>query len=130
VTGAGTGPRAESGQATVELALCLPLIVLLLGGVVQVGLIAGDQIRLWHAAREAARVAVVDPDPAAARRAAERVGLSGLEVSIDPLPAHRVQGEPLTVSLTCGPQRTLPILGSLLGGVDLRARASMGIEQP
>jgi hypothetical protein len=119
-----------SGQATVELALCLPLVALVLAGVVQVGLLAGDHLLLWHAAREAARVAVVDADPAAARRAAERIGLEGLEVRIVPEPAYRVQGEPLTVTLRCAPQRTLPVLGTLLGGTALEARASMRIEQP
>jgi Flp pilus assembly protein TadG len=54
----------------VELALVLPLVLLLLLGVVQVGLVVRDQILVVHAAREAAREAAVDPAPGAARRAA------------------------------------------------------------
>ena len=75
---------AERGQATVELALCLPIVLFVLGALVEIGLIAADQVRLWHAAREAARIAVVDPDPATARRAAEGAGFGSLHLAVNP----------------------------------------------
>ena len=122
--------RSERGQATVELALCLPLVALVLAAVVQFGLLASDQIRLWHAAREAARVAVVDPDARAALDAAEQGGLTGLDLDVRPPVGDRVQGEPLTVTLSYVPSRRVPLLGMMLGGLVLRAEASMRIEQP
>jgi hypothetical protein len=123
-------PSTERGQATLELALCLPFLALLLAALVEVGLVVGDQARLWHAAREAARAAIVDPDPSAARAAAVRTGLHGVRVSIDPDPAHRVQGEPLTVSLTYEPDGRIPLVGELVSQVALRAEATMRIERP
>lgn len=121
---------AESGQATVELALTLPLLALLLAGLVEVGLLVADQGRLWHAAREAARVAVVDPDIEDVREAAERPGLAPIELHVDP-PAHmRRQGDPLTVSLVYRPSGRVPVFGTLLERTALRARATMRIEQP
>lgn len=122
--------RAERGQATVELALCLPVVAVVLAVLVQVGMLVGDQVRLWHAAREAARAAVVDPDPGAARAAALGAGLGGVRVEVDPEPVHRVQGEPLTVSLSYVPRRRVPLLGAFVGGIEMHARASMRIEQP
>ena len=62
-------PRGDRGQAMVETALVLPLVVLFLLAVVQVGLVVRAQVLVTHAAREAARAAAVDPDPAAAGRA-------------------------------------------------------------
>ena len=64
-------PR-ERGQATVEFALVLPLILFGLMAILQVGLVVRDQVAVVHAAREAARAASVDRDPAArdARRPA------------------------------------------------------------
>jgi hypothetical protein len=97
---------------------------------VEIGFLVGDQARLWHAAREAARAAVVDPDPAAARAAAERTGLEPLTVSLDPEPAYRVQGEPLTVSLSYEPRGRIPIVGELVKTVTLEAKATMRIERP
>ncbi|MDQ3955650.1 MAG: pilus assembly protein [Actinomycetota bacterium] len=121
---------AEAGQSTVELALCLPVLAIVLGFVVEVALIGGDQVRLWHAAREAARVAVVDSDRRASLDAAERSGLSGLEMSIDPAPAFRVQGRPLTVRIRYSPSGRLPLVGAIAGGLTLEARATMRIEEP
>ncbi|MEY2448174.1 MAG: TadE-like protein [Acidimicrobiaceae bacterium] len=43
--------RRERGQATVEAALVLPLVVLLLLAVVQVGLLVRAEVLVTHAAR-------------------------------------------------------------------------------
>ena len=53
--------RGERGQATVELALCLPMLCLLLLGVVQVAVVVRDHLAVQVAAREAARAAAVRP---------------------------------------------------------------------
>jgi Flp pilus assembly protein TadG len=121
---------SQRGQATVELALCLPILALVLAAVVEVGVIASDQARLWHAAREAARVAIVDPNQGAAVAAAQYGGLRPLQVSISPRPTYRVQGRPLTVSVSYHPQGGVPVVDRLLSGLELKADATMRIEQP
>ena len=63
----------QEGQATVEFALILPLVVFLLLAVLQTALIVRDYVAVVQAAREAVRAASVDRDPAAARVAAHRV---------------------------------------------------------
>ncbi len=118
------------GQSTVELALCIPALVIVLGLVLEVGLIASDQARLWHAAREAARVAIVDPDVAGARAAVDRSGLGNVEMTIQPEPRYRVQGRPLEVSLVYRPDGHVPLIGEIFGGVELQANVFMRIEQP
>ena len=120
----------ERGQSTVELALTLPILVLLMGAVVQVGMIVVDQARLWHAAREVARVAVVDADQARAEGAARATGLSPVSVSIDPAPPYRRMGEPLTVDVTYRPSGGVPLISAFFHGLTLHAHAAMRIEQP
>ena len=68
--------RGDGGQATVELALVLPLVAILVLLVLQAGLVIRDQLLAAHAAREAVRAASVsDGDrAAAAARAAARAG--------------------------------------------------------
>jgi hypothetical protein len=123
--------RDQGGQSTVELALALPVLALILSGLVEAGMIGLDQIRLWHAAREAARVAVVDADHDEIRAAAERGGLHNLEMRVDPLTSVRTAGEPLTVGLGYRPDGHIPIFGdALFGGVTLHASATMRIERP
>jgi Flp pilus assembly protein TadG len=120
----------EQGQATVELVLCLPILALVLAVLLEVGLLVGDHVRLWHAARETARVAVVDSDPNAIRAAAEHAGLGPLDIDIDPKFSDRSTGEPLTVTLTYNSEGHLPLLGSLISSSDMNATATMRIEQP
>jgi Flp pilus assembly protein TadG len=55
--------RGEGGQASVELALALPLVFAMLFAVVQLGLVVRDQVLLVHAAREAVRELAVAPQP-------------------------------------------------------------------
>ena len=120
----------ERGQATVELALCLPIVVLLLGCVVAVGRVVSDHTRVWHAAREAARVAAVDADLAEIRFAAGRSGLDGIRVEVSPSEHERVAGEPATVTAIYSPRVTVPLIGTLLAPTELKATATMAIEVP
>jgi Flp pilus assembly protein TadG len=123
------GTRNEGGQATLEVALCLPVVVLVVAFLFEAGMIASDQTRLWHAAREGARVAAVEDDPSAVRAAAERSGLEPLDVDIEPR-AARVTGEPVTVRVAFRPRAHVPLVGSILAGRTLRASATIRIEQP
>jgi len=122
--------RNERGQSTVELALCLPLVVVVLAALVQVGVIAVDHVKVWHAAREGARVAAVDPDRAAITRAAETSGLRPVDVSVEPVDLYRRQGEPVTVTVSYSPSTRVPVIGPFFEGLEITAKASMRIEQP
>jgi len=120
----------ERGQATVEFVLCLPIAALVLGMLIEIGLLVGDHVRLWHAARESARIAIVDSDPEEIRGAAEQGGLSPLAVEVEPEFADRSTGSPLTVTLTYKPSGRLPLLGDLIAARTLISSATMRIEQP
>ena len=121
---------SQRGQATVELALLLPVVALLAWTLVEIGAIAVDNVRLWHAAREAARVGAVDADPSSIRDAAEASGLRPLELAVDPNAEERIQGEPLTIRVVYRPSSTVPFVGSLFEGIVLTADATMRIERP
>jgi Flp pilus assembly protein TadG len=58
--------RAERGQSTVETAILLPLVVLLVALIVQVGIVTRDHLALWQTAGTAARLASIDPHNTAA----------------------------------------------------------------
>jgi hypothetical protein len=118
------------GQTTVEFVLCLPFVVLAFAVLVEVTLLGIDRARVWQAAREAARVAVVDPEPEEAVAAAERVGPGSLDITVDP-PSHlRRQGEALEVSVVTERDGAVPLIGELFDGIVLEAAATMRIEVP
>ena len=122
--------RCDSGQATLELALLLPALVVILSVLVQVGLIGVDQVRVWHAAREGARVAAVTADANEIAAAVRRGGLDAASVDVTPSAAYRQQGAPVTVIVSLRPPWQTPIVGGFIGPDPIRARSSMRIEQP
>lgn len=124
-----TSTREDGGQGTVELALVLPVVVVLVLFVVQLGLVMRDRVLLTHATREgvrAASVAGADRD-AAVRRAVERSGElvpgrleSSVEVSAD--------GTEVRVEVTYRSVTDLPLIGVLVPDIEFREAASMRIE--
>jgi len=61
-------PRKEGGVALVEMAIVMPLFILLLFGIMEAGWVFSQQVEVRNAAREGARLAVVDFDTAANMR--------------------------------------------------------------
>jgi hypothetical protein len=125
----GREGRSEQGQASVELALVLPLVALLALVLVQVGLIVRDQVLVTHAAREGARQAAVDGDPAAIRRAAASgsdLSPEGLRVEVGP---RGGPGERVEVVVRYRSEVRVPLLGGLGAAVELSDRATMRVER-
>ena len=114
-----------AGQATVELALALPVVVLALLAVVQTAVLVRDRVAVEHAAHAAARSASVERDPAAARAVAHRV-LPGSEVDVDARPPV---GEPIGVDVRYRSQTRLPLVGALFPDPEFHARAVMRVER-
>jgi hypothetical protein len=118
----------QRGQATVEVALLLPLLALLLLAVVQVGLVVRDQVLVTHAAREAARAAAVDPRAEVARAGAEAAAdldPGRLEVRLD---GDTTPGGRLTAVVRYRSPTAVPLIGPLVGDRTLTARATMRVE--
>ena len=56
-------PSHHRGQATVELALVLPLLAVFTIAIAQFAIIGRDQLALWQSAREVSRTVALAPDP-------------------------------------------------------------------
>jgi len=132
----GARPRraaGEMGQAAAELALVLPLLALLALLLLQVGLVVRDQVLVAHAAREAAREAAVDDDPGAAREAAlagARLDPARTTVDVRPLggDADRRPGGRIRATVTYRSPTDVPLVGALVGDVELTGGAAMRVE--
>lgn len=121
----GAGQR---GQASVELALALPLVALVLLAVVQVGLVVRDQVLVIHAARSGARAAAVHHERSAPVEAARAAG---------PLNPGRMAvrsrgrsgaGSLVEVEVEYRSPTEVPLVGALVGDVTLRGSATMRVE--
>lgn len=120
--------RTEHGSASVEFALVLPIVLLVLVAVVEVAVVARSQIELLGAARQGARVAATNPDPAVAVDAVhDALGDAVAERVIVTVDRPAVIGAQAVVRLSL----THHLAAALFGGVpiDLSARSVMRVER-
>ena len=92
------GPKRNNGQAVVEFALVLPVLVLLLMGMMQFGLLFHEYLLVTHAAREGARVATLGGTDAEIVSAVNVAAASVPDTTI--VPSARVRGSPVTITVT------------------------------
>jgi Flp pilus assembly protein TadG len=135
VTAAGPRPARvrDDGQATVEMALAFPLVALMLLAVVQVTLVARDQIAVIHAAREGARAAALSGagpgDGLAAARSATALDAGRLSVGVSGrLSVGVSRGAEVRVTVRYRSRTDVAIVGRLLGDITVQATATMRAE--
>lgn len=117
--------RDQRGQAAVELALGLPLVFLVLLAIVQVVLVARDQLAVLHAAREGARAAAVDPaGDTGAAAAHEALGLDPGRASV----RSATGGGRVSVTVRYVSPTDVPLIGALLGDITVTGTATMRVE--
>lgn len=121
----------ESGQATIEAALTLPVVLIGLLLIVQVGLVVRDALALVQAAREGARaVAVEGSDEAAVtavRRSAGPLDVDRIQIEVSP---DRSRGSPITVTLRYEERLRIPIVSRIAAlELPLRSSATMRAER-
>lgn len=116
----------DKGQATVELALALPLLCVMVLGMVQVAVIGRSQLAVQLAAHEAVRAAAVSADPQAAATAA-----ANHAVSLRPLDVQVASDEQtITVTVSYTDHTEVSIVGAVVSDVTLQASATMAFEPP
>ena len=129
----GAVGAGERGQSTVELALALPLVALVMLLVVQVGLVVRDDVLVTHSAREAVRVAAVTRDAAAPAAAAARAGPlvpERMHVDVRRRTAATPGGQAVVeVRVRYRSVTDVPLVGLLLPDLDLEARSVMRDEE-
>jgi Flp pilus assembly protein TadG len=122
--------RSQAGSSTVEFALVLPLLFVVTLGLIQVALVARDQLLVEAAARAGARAAAVEVDDAAVVGAALRAAPT-LDPATTTVTTTREggRGDPVTVEVRFDDPIRVPFVGWLVGDVvSLRATAVMSQE--
>lgn len=122
--------RRAAGQATVELVLVLPVVVLALLLVIQVGLIARAQVLVVNAAREGARAAAVDGPAAARAAAAGAPGMHPDRVTVSASTEAGRSGDLVRVEVTYRVPTDVPLIGPLITDPTLTAEVTMRAEDP
>lgn len=124
--------HSEKGQAMVEFALVLPLLLALLCGIIDFGWLYYNQITLNNAAREGARYAVIHYDPAADWKDAAEDRMIGSMAGVSS--AVAIVSDPveqqITASVTATPRILTGFTSTILGKqtMELHASCTMRLE--
>ncbi|MCL5046331.1 MAG: pilus assembly protein [Actinobacteria bacterium] len=109
----------EKGQAMVEFALILPVLLLIIMGIMEFGRAYSAYLTIQNASREGARLGVTGTTDteitAAVNQVASTLDTAGLTVSITPAEASRSRGELLTVTVSYRFQFLVPLISEIVG---------------
>jgi hypothetical protein len=124
--------RCLDGQATVEFATSLPILLLLLVGIIEFSRLGGTLLLVSHGAREGARAASLGADDAAIVQAVvgSTVILDGEKLDVEIIPDNtRPRDEQVTVVVGYPVNIGIPIIGQLLGSPRwVRVALTMRVE--
>ena len=121
-------PDSSRGQTLVEFALIVPLFLLIVIGLFDVGRAVYAYNTAANAARAAARVAIVNQDPVAIRDAARKqaVGLGLTDANITLVPCSEIFCDySVTVRVPYTP--ATPLIGNLFDS-NISSTATMPVE--
>lgn len=111
--------RKGSGQAVVELALILPVLILVLVGILEFAILLSNYLVVQDAARDAVRQIVVGGNDAAVfqsvRNNAVGIDTTQLNLTVTPSAGSRQRGDAVTVTATYNHRILTPVLSTLLG---------------
>ncbi|MCR4401988.1 MAG: pilus assembly protein [Firmicutes bacterium] len=111
-------PRGDRGQALVEMAIVLSVLLLLLTGIIEFGRILSAQLVVAHASREGARIGILGKSDAEivnrVLQAAGSLDESRIGVDVTPTPSERVRGAELRVEVSYLVDIVVPLLSEML----------------
>ena len=121
----GSKKHTDRGQATIEFALTLPLLILFSLCLVQVGSVANDQLVLNHAAQIAARaISLADISPESAQQVAKttverEINLREIQIEV------KLENESASVELRYERRLAVPVIGQFFRRFSLSSSATM-----
>ncbi|GAW92836.1 TadE/TadG family type IV pilus assembly protein [Calderihabitans maritimus] len=123
----------DNGQALVELALVLPVLLMLMGGIIETARLTNAYLAVVHGSREGARLGAVGGTDAEivmqVKRAASPLEPERISVSIYPAEENRTAGEMIEVSVEYSiPLFTPPLNFILTNPYPVKASTVMRVE--
>ena len=125
--------KNQKGQALVEFAIILPILLILVMGILQFGMMLNSYLTIENASREGARTGIIGSSDAEIQNliisTSPSLDPKNLIVSITPTETNRKSGDTLIVKVTYNYNLIVPIISSLFNNVVvLNGQTSMRVE--
>ncbi|MBZ4664201.1 MAG: TadE-like protein [Caloramator sp.] len=123
----------KKGQALLEFAILLPILLLIVMGISEFGIMLNSYLTIQNASREGARLGILGADDneivQAVYSSASHIDTNKLNVIITPNDSNRRPGETLRVRVEYEYDLIIPIIKNILGNqVELTAETAMRVE--
>ncbi|HBY20526.1 MAG: hypothetical protein A2Y24_02115 [Clostridiales bacterium GWE2_32_10] len=121
------------GQSVAELALVLPIFLIILMGIVEFGLLMSDYVIVVNAAREGTRVAALggteDDVIAKVEEVTSTLQDSNISITITPNEYERERGEAITVEVAYVSEPIMPLIKNISPELyNIKSKMTMRIE--
>lgn len=125
--------KSKKGQSMVETALVLPIVILILTGIIDFGIMFSNYILITGISREAARAAALgctDSDVRlSAQDMAQTLDKDKMYVNIYPAEAYREKGSEVSVTVEYYNTMFTPVISSIVGNpLKLTSKTTMRVE--
>ena len=125
--------KNQKGQSLVEFAIVLPLLLLLLFGIAEFGIMLNSYLTIQNIAREGTRLGIIGGSDteitSLIRTTSPNLTSADLSISITPSEGNRRSGDTLQVKVTYNYRMIVPIISALVGNIIvLTSQTSMRIE--
>ncbi len=127
------GVSKNAGQSIVETALILPIIILILVGIIDFGLLFNNYLVMINASREGARIAAVgstDSDiTLKVNNMTSTLDQDKLKITIYPEESARKKGDEISVTVEYDNTLLTPIIGAIVPNpIHLKTKSVMRME--
>lgn len=108
--------KNKKGQALVEMAIILPVLVALIFGMTDFARVLNSYLATTEASREGARVAALSGNDAAVELAVTNAApnLDPIKLTVTTVPATRTRGDSVTVTVTYSIDIITPLVNTML----------------
>lgn len=124
--------RDEAGQALVEMALVLPLFLILIFAVSEMAIVGYDYLSVQNSASAGANMAVIGGNDSqvtqAITNAAPGLDPSTLSVVITPPYTQRYSGQPVSITVSYPVKLILPVIPGIPNPLTVSANLTMQVQ--
>ncbi|CDF58760.1 TadE family protein [Thermobrachium celere] len=123
----------RKGQALIEFSIILPILLLIVMGIAEFGMILNSYLTIQTASREGARIGIIGADDneivQAVYKSTQSIDKRKINITITPSSTNRKSGDTLKVRVEYEYDLIIPIIKNILGNkIELSAETSMRVE--